>query len=171
MKRHGGSLGWFEDESKPTVSVQLFVDYAQKERAFDLVPGREATRAIVGAFFDGATFYRTTGIWKRKESGGLSITLYFVPQETNVDKARKRFIERARTCAKYLQETFFQEAVGMLTLKDGGTHRVEFIGDWSKTQDITELVPRLSAAQVRKLETARAAAQGRRLTGPSVWGD
>lgn len=168
--RHVGSLGWFEDESSPTVSVQLGMDFGQKVSAFDITIGREAARQIVGVFFDGATFTRSTGIWKQVQNGGMTTTLFFAPAENKgpVETQRKKFIERARSCAFFLAFAFEQEAVAMLTTLDGGQHRLEFVGSWSKVDNPASL---LSAAQLRVAMTALSRARANRLKGPVVWGD
>lgn len=155
--------------------VMLSVDFGQKDRAFDLGHGRDAMRAIVGAYFDGATFFRTTGIWRRTQNGGLSVMLYGLPlpkSKTAKDVKRdlSRFIERARTCSARLREAFSQEAVAMLVLQGA---RVEFIGEWSKASIVPDekLAPPLSASQRRVIADAITTARAHRLNVPTVWGD
>lgn len=148
------------------------MDFGQKQQAFDLPQARKQARKIVAAFFDGATFFKTTGLWQRTQNGGMTVMLYHPLFTGDQNERRKQvmdFFERARSCAEYLRSTFEQQAVAMVSQTPGGKIRVEFIEDGHKVLSPDELTPPVGhrAKQYARMAQRKA---GRivRLPGPTV---
>lgn len=107
----------------------LTADFSQAYRAFDLEEGRKAMREIVGMFFIGASFFRSTGLYKRALSGGLGVLLFqpfFDPSKQAAELAE--FKEKVRACAKELATFFAQESVAAVVQEPSGHIRIDFVG-------------------------------------------
>lgn len=164
-------LNGFMDESVPAAVAWLGMDFGQKERAFDLSNARQSARQIVAAFFDGATFFNTTGLWKRTQNGGLTVMLYhplFTPDRNEQRQQVVDFIERARSCGEYLRATFQQQAVALVAQTPGGKIRVEFIEEGHKVIPPEQLSPPVPFKAGKYAQAARGKARMKRLPGPTV---
>lgn len=156
------------DESVPAAVAWLGMDFGQKEQAFDLTNARSQARKIVAAFFDGATFVNTTGLWQKTQNGGLTVMLYhplFSSAESHKREVEE-FFERARSCAAYLRQTYLQQAVALVAQSPNGATRVEFVDETHKVRDPASFGIPLS---LRKYAQAAAGkARSMRLPGPTV---
>lgn len=159
-------------EASPIVMGWLGMDFGQYERAFPLAESRDAARKIVETFFEGATFYNTTGVWQGTENGGMAVQLYQKVSGPN-DPMVVNFINRMRSAAWFIKKAFQQYSVSVVTQLPDGRSFVEFVGEetkkvpkgeearmYTRSEYVKKLYPVMSQSLQR--------AHSRRLSVPTV---
>lgn len=162
-QHHLGASSW-DDTAMGSAIAWFTADFSQRQQAFDLEAGRSAMREILGMYFVGASFFRTTGLYERQLSGGLA-AMVFDPMTPSDRVALATFKERVRACAKHLAVFFEQDSVAAVVQSPEGRISLNFV---SATEDV-DFTKFLKAKDLSR--TLRLKRTIRRLPSPTVYGD
>lgn len=124
-------------------------------------------REIIGMYFVGASFFRTTGLYERAQSGGLA-AMIFNPVSSDPREAERELVafkERVRACAKHLAIFFEQDSVAAVVQAPGGQITVRFVGK-NEEVDLGRFIAKADYAKILKMQT-----RIRRLATSKVGGD
>lgn len=138
-----GLNGAWDDDAVPAAIAWFSADFSQRYKAFDLAEGRKVMQEIIGMFFVGATFFRTTGLYQRSLSGGMS-AMVFAPffDPGKAENQLLAFKDRVRACAKELALFFAQDSVAAVVQDPDGHIKLDFVGASAPINPDLFLTPR-----------------------------